>query len=113
MKGTRHSEEQIIAILSTLIGPSRRSAGYQQIGSSAPLDDRRVPESFNGSGWSAIVEAGITGLCLLFAEPSQIVLPRLLATAFSQMSPSRTAVTFFTTCSLTCLTVRQLVRPVG
>ena len=37
---------------------------------------------FYGSGWSAIVEAGITGLCLLFEERSQIVLPRLLSDRF-------------------------------
>ena len=37
---------------------------------------------FYGSGWSAIVEAGITGLCRLFEERSQIVLPRLLSDGF-------------------------------
>ena len=35
--------------------------------------------TFYGSGWSAIVEADITDLCLLFEERSQIVLPRLLS----------------------------------
>ena len=37
---------------------------------------------FYGSGWSAIVEAGITGLCLLLEERSQVVLPRLLSDGF-------------------------------
>jgi len=37
---------------------------------------------FYGSGWSAIVEAGLTGLCRLFEERSQIVLPRLLSDGF-------------------------------
>jgi hypothetical protein len=32
---------------------------------------------FHGSGWSAIVQAGIANLCLLLEERSQMVLPRL------------------------------------
>jgi len=36
-------------------------------------------KQFHGSGWSAIVEAGISGICSLFEERSQIVLPRLLS----------------------------------
>jgi predicted O-methyltransferase YrrM len=37
---------------------------------------------FYGSGWGAIIEAGIADLCLLFQERSQIVLPRLLSDRF-------------------------------
>lgn len=37
---------------------------------------------FFGSGWSAIVEAGVAGLCELFEERSQLVLPRLLSDGF-------------------------------
>jgi predicted O-methyltransferase YrrM len=37
---------------------------------------------FYASGWSAIAEAGIAGLCLLLEERSQIVLPRLLSDGF-------------------------------
>jgi predicted O-methyltransferase YrrM len=37
---------------------------------------------FHGSGWAAIVDAGLTGLCSLVAERSQIALPRLVSEGF-------------------------------
>ena len=39
-------------------------------------------EHFHGSGWAAIAGAGLTGLCSLVQERSQIALPRLLADGF-------------------------------
>jgi len=39
-------------------------------------------DRFYGSGWSAIVDADLTGLCSLIEERSQIALPRLLADGF-------------------------------
>jgi hypothetical protein len=35
-------------------------------------------EHFHGSGWAAIADAGVDGLCSLLAERSQSALPRLL-----------------------------------
>jgi predicted O-methyltransferase YrrM len=39
-------------------------------------------EHFHGSGWAAITGAGLTGLCSLVEERSQIALPRLLGDGF-------------------------------
>ena len=39
-------------------------------------------EHFHGSGWAAVTGAGLTGLCSLVAERSQIALPRLLGDGF-------------------------------
>jgi hypothetical protein len=39
-------------------------------------------EHFHGSGWAAIADAGVDGLCSLLAERSQSALPRLLGEGF-------------------------------
>jgi predicted O-methyltransferase YrrM len=68
---------------------------------------------FYGSGWSAIVEAGITGLCLLFEERSQIVLPRLLSEGFLADAAFVDGSHIFHNVFLDLFYLRELVRPSG
>ena len=68
---------------------------------------------FYGSGWSAIVEADITDLCLLFEERSQIVLPRLLSDRFLADVAFEDGSHIFHNVFVNLFDVRQLVRPVG
>jgi predicted O-methyltransferase YrrM len=68
---------------------------------------------FYGSGWSAIVEAGISGLCLLFEERSQIVLPRLLNDSFLADAAFVDGSHIFHNVFVDLFYLRELVRPGG
>jgi predicted O-methyltransferase YrrM len=68
---------------------------------------------FYGSGWSAIVEAGIAGLCLLFEERSQIVLPRLLSDGFLADAAFVDGSHIFHNVFVDLFYLRELVRPSG
>lgn len=68
---------------------------------------------FYGSGWSAIVEAGITGLCLLFEERSQIVLPRLLSDGFLADAAFVDGSHIFHNVFVDLFYLRELVQPGG
>ena len=70
-------------------------------------------DHFYGSGWSAIVEAGITGLCLLFEERSQIVLPRLLSDGFVADAAFMDGSHIFHNVFVDLFYLRELVRPGG
>ena len=68
---------------------------------------------FYGSGWSAIVEAGIISLCLLFEERSQIVLPRLLSDGFLADAAFVDGSHIFHNVFVDLFYLRELVRPGG
>ena len=68
---------------------------------------------FYGSGWSAIVEADITDLCLLFEERSQIVLPRLLSDRFLADVAFVDGSHIFHNVFVDLFYLRELVRPNG
>ena len=68
---------------------------------------------FHGSGWSAVVEAGVTGLCLLFEERSQIVLPRLLSDGFLADAAFVDGSHIFHNVFVDLFYLRELVRPGG
>jgi len=68
---------------------------------------------FHGSGWSAIVEAGIAGLCLLFEERSQIVLPRLASEGFLADVAFVDGSHIFHNVFVDLFYLRELVRPGG
>ena len=68
---------------------------------------------FHGSGWTAIVEAGLTGLCLLFEERSQIVLPRLLSNGFVADAAFVDGSHIFHNVFVDLFYLRELVRPGG
>ena len=68
---------------------------------------------FYGSGWSAIVEAGISGLCSLFEERSQIVLPRLLSDGFLADAAFVDGSHIFHNVFVDLFYLRELVRPSG
>ena len=68
---------------------------------------------FYGSGWSAIVEAGLAGLCLLFEERSQIVLPRLLSEGFLADAAFVDGSHIFHNVFVDLFYLRELVRPGG
>ena len=68
---------------------------------------------FYGSGWRVIVEAGITGLCLLFEEQSQIVLPHLLSEGFLADAAFVDGSHIFHNVFVDLFYLRELVRPGG
>ncbi len=68
---------------------------------------------FYGSGWSAIVEADIPGLCLLFEEQSQLVLPRLLNDGFLADAAFVDGSHIFHNVFVDLFYLRELVRPGG
>jgi predicted O-methyltransferase YrrM len=68
---------------------------------------------FHGSGWSAVVEAGVTGLCLLFEERPQIVLPRLLSDGFLADAALVDGSHIFHNVFVDLFYLRELVRPGG
>jgi len=68
---------------------------------------------FYGSGWSAIVEADITDLCLLFEERSQTVLPRLLSDSFLADVAFVDGSHIFHNVFVDLFYLRELVRPSG
>jgi predicted O-methyltransferase YrrM len=77
------------------------------------IADRPLPESFYASGWSAIAEAGIAGLCLLLEERSQIVLPRLLSDGFLADAAFVDGSHIFHNVFVDLFYLRELVRPNG
>jgi predicted O-methyltransferase YrrM len=68
---------------------------------------------FYGSGWSAIIEAGVAGLCSLFEERSQIVLPRLLSDGFVADAAFVDGSHIFHNVFVDWFYLRELVRPSG
>lgn len=70
-------------------------------------------DQFYGSGWRAIVEAGVGGLCLLFEERSQIVLPRLLSDGFLADTAFVDGSHIFHNVFVDLFYLRELVRPGG
>ena len=68
---------------------------------------------FYGAGWGAIAEAGITGLCSLFEERSQIVLPRLLSEGFVADAAFVDGSHIFHNVFVDLYYLRELVRPGG
>ena len=70
-------------------------------------------DRFYGSGSSAIAEAGLTGLCTLIEERSQIVLPRLLADGFHADAAFVDGSHIFHNVFVDLFYLRELVRPGG
>lgn len=69
---------------------------------------------FYGSGWSALAEAGIAGgLCFLFEERSQIVLPRLLSEGLLADTAFVDGSHIFHNVFVDLFYLRELVRPGG
>lgn len=68
---------------------------------------------FYGSGWSAIVEAGLAGLCSLVEERSQIVLPRLVSEGFLADAAFVDGSHIFHNVFVDLFYLRELVRPGG
>jgi predicted O-methyltransferase YrrM len=70
-------------------------------------------EHFGGSGWAAITEAGLTGLCSLVEERSQIALPRLLGDCFVADAAFVDGSHIFHNVFVDLFYLRELVRPGG
>ena len=70
-------------------------------------------EQFHGSGWAAIVGAGLAGLCSLVQERSQIVLPRLLDHGFVADAAFVDGSHIFHNVFVDLFYLRELVRPGG
>jgi predicted O-methyltransferase YrrM len=70
-------------------------------------------EHFHGSGWAAIAEAGLAGLCSLVEERSQIALPRLLADGFVADAAFVDGSHVFHNVFVDLFYLRELVRPGG
>ena len=70
-------------------------------------------KQFHGSGWAAIVGAGLAGLCSLVQERSQIVLPRLLDDGFVADAAFVDGSHIFHNVFVDLFYLRELVRPGG
>jgi len=70
-------------------------------------------ELFYGSGWAAITEAGLAGLCCLIAERSQIALPRLIGDGFVADAAFVDGSHIFHNVFADLFYLRELVRPGG
>ena len=70
-------------------------------------------KQFHCSGWAAIVGAGLTGLCSLVQERSQIVLPRLLDHGFVADAAFVDGSHIFHNVFVDLFYLRELVRPGG
>jgi predicted O-methyltransferase YrrM len=68
---------------------------------------------FYSSGWSAIAEAGLAGLCSLIEERSQTVLPRLLGEGFLADVAFVDGSHIFHNVFVDLFYLRELVRPGG
>jgi predicted O-methyltransferase YrrM len=68
---------------------------------------------FHGSGWAAITGAGLTGLCSLVEERSQIALPRLLGDGFVADAAFVDGSHIFHNIFVDLFYLRELVRPGG
>ena len=70
-------------------------------------------EQFHGSGWDPIVGAGLTDLCSLIQERSQIALPRLLGDGLVADAAFVDGSHIFHNVFLDLFYLRELVRPGG
>jgi len=70
-------------------------------------------EKFDGSGWAAIVEAGLTGICSLVEERSQLALPRLVSDGFAADAAFVDGSHIFHNVFVDLFYLRELVRPGG
>jgi predicted O-methyltransferase YrrM len=70
-------------------------------------------EHFHGSGWAAIVGAGLASMCSLVEERSQIALPRLLADGFIADAAFVDGSHIFHNVFVDLFYLRELVRPGG
>jgi predicted O-methyltransferase YrrM len=70
-------------------------------------------DRFYNSGWSAIAEAGLAGLCSLIEERSQTALPRLLREGFLADAAFVDGSHIFHNVFVDLFCLRELVRPGG
>ena len=70
-------------------------------------------EHFHGSGWAAVTDAGLAGVCSLLTERSQIALPRLLADGFLADAAFVDGSHIFHNVFVDLFYLRELVRPGG
>lgn len=70
-------------------------------------------DQFYRSGWNAIAEAGLAGLCSLIEERSQIVLPSLLSEGFLADAAFVDGSHIFHNVFVDLFYLRELVRPGG
>jgi predicted O-methyltransferase YrrM len=70
-------------------------------------------EHFHHAGWEAIVSAGLTDICRLVAERSQLVLPRLVAEGFVADAAFVDGSHIFHNVFVDLTFLRELVRPGG
>jgi predicted O-methyltransferase YrrM len=70
-------------------------------------------DRFHGSGWAAIVAAGLTGLCSLVEERSQLALPRLVSEGFVADAAFVDGSHIFHNVFVDLVYLRELVRPGG
>ncbi len=70
-------------------------------------------KQFDNAGWDAIVETGLTGLCSLFEERSQIVLPRLLGEGLVADAAFVDGSHIFHNVFVDLFYLRELIRPGG
>jgi Methyltransferase domain len=68
---------------------------------------------FHGSGWDAIVEAGLTDLCSLIEERSQVAMPRLLEDGVLAEAAFVDGSHVFHNVFVDLFYLRELVRPGG
>jgi predicted O-methyltransferase YrrM len=70
-------------------------------------------EKFDGAGWAAIVGAGLTGICSLVEERSQLGLPRLVGDGFVADAAFVDGSHIFHNVFVDLFYLRELVRPGG
>lgn len=70
-------------------------------------------DRFYGAGWRAIEDAGLTGICSLLAERSQIVLPYLVSEGFAADAAFVDGSHIFHNVFVDLFYLRELVRPGG
>jgi predicted O-methyltransferase YrrM len=70
-------------------------------------------DQFDGSGWAAIVGAGLTGLCSLIEERSQLALPRLVREGLVADAAFVDGSHIFHNVFVDLFYLRELVRPGG
>jgi predicted O-methyltransferase YrrM len=70
-------------------------------------------DQFDGSGWTAIVGAGLTAICSLVEERSQLALPRLVGDGFVADAAFVDGSHIFHNVFVDLFYLRELVRPGG
>jgi predicted O-methyltransferase YrrM len=75
--------------------------------------DAYQTRAFHGSGWDAIVQAGLTDLCVLVEERSQIILPRLVGDGLVADAAFVDGSHIFHNVFVDLFYLRELVRPGG